>query len=228
MEKEKQILRTFSGGMSQPRLREAVEGEQATGRTIEGYAIVFERESVLLADYWENYHEIIHAGAITQEELDRMDIKMDMYHNREKLLARCNKGEGTLRLTVDEVGVKYEFEAPETADGNTALELVKRGDISGSSFVFWCDERSGVTYTKDENDLLVRHVNKIGMIYSMTLAIDPAYGETTASAREVEEHGISLQKKDAVAKAEKEKAEREAASKKDAAWARNIANSRLV
>lgn len=191
MEQIKRETRTWIGDKYQPRLREAIEGE-AESRTIEGYAIVFERESVLLSDYWENYHEIIHSGAITQDALDKMDVKMDMYHNRERLLARCNKGEGTLKLTVDEIGVKYEFDAPNTADGNAALELVKRGDIAGSSFVFWCDEKSGVTYTKDENDMLVRHVNNIGMIYSMTLAIDPAYNETTASAREVEAHGIVL------------------------------------
>lgn len=212
------------GGVSQPRLREAVEGDGSTGRTIEGYAIVFERESKLLCDYYDNYHEIIHAGAITQDELNGMDIKMDMYHNREKLLARCNMGTGTLKLSVDEVGVKYEFDAPDTADGNAALELVKRGDIAGSSIVFWCDERSGVTYTKDENDLLVRHVNKIGKIFSMTLAIDPAYGETTASAREVEAHGIILHTEGN--KAAEEAARREAA-KNCAAEARSLAKKRL-
>lgn len=70
-----------------------------------------------------------------------MDIKMTLWHNREKLLARSNRGEGTLALTVDEIGVKYSFEAPNTPDGNTALELVRRGDLSGSSFTYWSDEK---------------------------------------------------------------------------------------
>lgn len=171
------------GGRWQPRLREAVEGESES-RTIVGYAIVFGVESRILRDYWDNYREIIEEGAITEERLKEMDIKMTMYHNREKILARSNKGEGTLKLSVDKIGVKYEFEAPNTVDGDTALELVKRGDLSGSSFMFWCDEASGVTYEKREDGMLLRRVKTIGMIYDMTIAADPAYNETTVEARE--------------------------------------------
>ena len=173
----------MTGGKWQPRLREAVEGEKGS-RTIEGYAIVFGVESRILADYWDNYREIIEAGAITEERLKEMDIKMTMYHNREKILARSTNGEGTLKLRVDEVGVHYEFEAPNTVDGDTALELVKRGDLSGSSFMFWTDEKSGVSYEKRSDGIMLRRVKNIGMIYDMTIAADPAYEETTVAARE--------------------------------------------
>ena len=183
MESNKREVRTMTGGKWQPRLREAVEGEKE-GRTIEGYAIVFGVESRILADYWDNYREIIEAGAITEERLKEMDIKMTMYHNREKILARSTNGEGTLKLRVDEVGVHYEFEAPNTVDGDTALELVKRGDLSGSSFMFWTDEKSGVSYEKRSDGIMLRRVKTIGMIYDMTIAADPAYEETTVAARE--------------------------------------------
>ena len=183
MNKEKREIRSFIGGNFQPRLREAVEGEQES-RTIEGYAIVFDVESRILSDYWDNYREIIEAGAITEERLKEMDIKMTMYHNREKILARSVNGEGTLKLSVDEIGVKYSFEAPHTVDGDTALELVKRGDLSGSSFMFWTDEKSGVSYEKRSDGIMLRRVKTIGMIYDMTIAADPAYQETTVSARE--------------------------------------------
>lgn len=186
MEGRKKEVRSMVGGRWQPRLREAVEGEPA-GRTIEGYAIVFGVESRILADYWENYREIIEPGAITEERLKEMDIKMTMYHNREKILARSFKGEGTLKLSVDEVGVHYEFEAPNTVDGDTALELVKRGDLSGSSFMFWTDEQSGVSYEKRSDGIMLRRVKTIGMIYDMTIAADPAYNETTVAAREAYE-----------------------------------------
>ena len=179
----KKEVRTMMGGQWQPRLREAVEGE-SDSRTIVGYAIVFGVESRILRDYWDNYREIIEEGAITEERLKEMDIKMTMYHNREKILARSFKGEGTLKLSVDKVGVKYEFEAPHTVDGDTALELVKRGDLTGSSFMFWTDEASGVTYEKREDGMMLRRVKTIGMIYDMTIAADPAYNETTVEARE--------------------------------------------
>lgn len=187
MDKKKTEIRSFIGGKCQPVLREAVEGEKES-RTIEGYAIVFGVESRILADYWDNYREIIEPGAITEERLKEMDIKMTMYHNREKILARSVNGEGTLKLSVDEVGVHYEFEAPNTVDGDTALELVKRGDLSGSSFMFWTDEKSGVSYEKRSDGIMLRRVKTIGMIYDMTIAADPAYEETTVAAREAYFH----------------------------------------
>lgn len=167
--------------MGVPRLREAQGGE--LGRTIEGYAVVFGSESALLVDWCEAYREIIEPGAVTEEDLKGWDIKMTMWHNREKLLARSNKGTGSLRLSVDERGVRYEFEAPDTADGNNALELVRRGDLSGSSFTF-STTPDAVRYEEREDGTLLRHVDRIGRVYEMTLASDPAYSETSVTARE--------------------------------------------
>lgn len=166
-----------------PRLRE-VEGAEAS-RTIEGYAIVFDRESVLLNDYWQNYREIIQREAVTQELLDTSDIKMTLWHNRERLLARRDKGQGSLEVGIDDKGVWYRFDAPRTVDGDTALELVKRGDLAGSSFIYTTNESEDVRYDKLDDGTVVRHVLKIGRIYDMTIASDPAYTDTTVNAREV-------------------------------------------
>ena len=181
----------MTGGRFQPKLREET-AENGGGRIIEGYAIVFGVESRMIVDYWDDYREIIESGAITEEELAGMDIKMTLWHNRERLLARSNKGVGTLKLKVDEIGVKYEFEAPNTPDGNTAIELVKRGDLAGSSFTYWTDEAHNVNYEKGEDEVLVRHVNKIGMVMEMTIASDPAYTQTSVTAREIESSGIHI------------------------------------
>lgn len=192
MEERKREIRSATGSYFQPHLREVSEGEGKCGRIIEGYAIVFGVESRMLVDYWDDYREIIEPGAITAEDLAQMDIKMTMWHNREKLLARSNKGVGTLKLSVDKIGVKYEFEAPNTSDGNNALELVKRGDMSGSSFTYWSDEASAVNYTKDDDGTLIRHVNKINMVYEMTIASDPVYTQTSVTAREIEVRGFKV------------------------------------
>lgn len=193
MKEEKREVRTAVGGHYAPRLREVQGGEgNAESRVIEGYAIVFGVESRMLCDYWDDYREIIEPGAVTAEQIAGWDIKMTMYHNREKLLARSNKGEGTLRLSVDEVGVKYEFEAPNTADGDAALELVKRGDLGGSSFTYWSDEQHSVRYEKTDDGVLLRHVNRVDWCGEMTIAADPAYIQTTVTAREVTAAGIVL------------------------------------
>ena len=176
-------IRTFGEDYA-PRLREVSEGRES--RTIEGYAIVFGRESVLLNDFWDEYREIIEREAVTQELLDNSDIKMTLWHNREKLLARRNKGNGTLEVGIDDKGVWYRFDAPNTPDGNTALELVKRGDLAGSSFIYATNEADSVRYDKLEDGTVVRHVLEISRIYDMTIASDPAYEDTTVNAREVD------------------------------------------
>ena len=179
---EQREIRTI-GDEYAPRLREISEGQES--RTIEGYAIVFGRESELLSDYWDRYKEIIEPGAVDQQLLDASDIKMTLWHNRERLLARRNKGEGTLEVGIDSTGVWYRFEAPHTPDGETALELVRRGDLAGASFIYSTRETDNVRYDKLEDGTVVRHVIKITRIYDMTIASDPAYKDTTASAREM-------------------------------------------
>ena len=58
-------------------------------------------------------------------------------HNEDKgVLARSNKGVGSLTLSIDDRGLKYSFEAPNTALGDELLEGLRRGDISTSSFAF--------------------------------------------------------------------------------------------
>lgn len=184
---ERREIRSF-GGVARPHLREAADGGES--RTIEGYAIVFGVESRMIVDWCDAYREIIEPGAVTAEDLAKWDIKMTLWHNRERLLARSNKGEGTLRLEVDQTGVKYAFEAPRTVDGETALELVRRGDLSGSSFTYWSDESTDVSYEKADDGAILRHVRRLGYVSEMTIASDPAYTQTSVTARELPE-GLS-------------------------------------
>lgn len=168
---------------SVPHLREAGDGSES--RIIEGYAILFGVPSVTLVDWCDKFREIIEPGAITQEDLLKYDVQMTMWHDREKLLARWTEGSGTLQLRVDEKGLRYSFEAPRTATGDEALELVRRGDIRGASFCFTADEEEGVRYAKDDDGTIFRHVLRISGLYDTTLASTPAYPQTTASAREI-------------------------------------------
>lgn len=213
-ENKKREIRYMQGERFVPKLREAAEGKN--NRTIEGYAIVFGVESRMLVDYYDDYREIIEPGAITNEDIKRMNIRMTLWHNRERLLARSNEGEGTLKISVDDTGVKYEFEAPNTPDGDTALELVRRRDLTGSSFMYWSDESSSIRYTKDKDGVLLRHVNRIDEMFEMTIASDPAYVQTSVTAREIEAGGIILntpdKKKEEEAKA-RENARKEAVRK---------------
>lgn len=169
------------------RVREAGEGEEAS-RTITGYAILFNTLSApLWADDEEEAREIIAPEAITKELLDSCDIKMTMFHDRQLILARSKNGVGTLTYTVDEKGVAFSFDAPNTADGDKALELVRRGDISGCSFMFRTHyyDRAYVERSverKDGKTLITYTVRMVLGVYDFTLAADPAYPDTNCEA----------------------------------------------
>lgn len=187
--------------MADLHIREAASGEES--RIIEGYALKFGVRSRLLCDWWDYYYEQLEPGCVTREMLDRQDIKLTMFHDRQLILARSNKGVGTLSYEVDAVGVRFWAEMPHTVDGDKALELVQRGDIAGCSFCYSTDEgdsENAVSYerlkekTENGEDILLRHVKRIDNVYDFTLATDPAFEQTTVSRREVEEAGVDLRK----------------------------------
>ena len=170
------------------RLRE-VDGKEES-RIITGYAILFDVPSApLYEDEEEVIREVIAPEAVSLELLDNSDIKMTMFHDRQLLLARSNKGSGTLSYGIDDKGVYFEFEAPDTADGDKAIELVKRGDIAGCSFAFSTRyyDRAFVEESVVHGDKVevTYRVKVITGIYDFTLAADPAYPDTSVEAREI-------------------------------------------
>lgn len=186
--KDKVVVRMLHT-CSDVQVREAGEGEEPS-RTITGYAILFGVPSnPLWSDEDSEAREVIAKEAVTTELLDGQDIKFTMFHDRQLILARSCKGSGTLKYRVDDKGVSFEFDAPNTVDGDKALELVRRGDIAGCSFMFStryydnaCVERTanvvnGVT-------MITYNVKAITGIYDFTLAADPAYPDTSVEARD--------------------------------------------
>lgn len=184
---------------SQLRLRE-IDGQEES-RAITGYAILFDAPSApLYEDEDEVIREVIAPEAVSLELLDKSDIKMTMFHDRQLLLARSNNGSGTLSYGIDDKGVYFEFEAPDTADGDKAIELVKRGDIAGCSFAFSTRyyDRAFVEESVVHGDKVevTYRVKVITGIYDFTLAADPAYPDTSVEAREIVEALHQRQQRD--------------------------------
>lgn len=169
------------------------------GRIIEGYAVVFNQESRVMYDKEKKraFVEIIEKGAITDELLRACDVKAVLEHNKQRLLARYNQGSGSLTLGIDDYGLAYRFESPNTVDGDFAVEMIKRGDIFGSSFAYYTDDKdkSKVTYSMKDG-LLTRTVHKIDRISDISPVSDPAFFGTDVTVRSMNEVESELNPED--------------------------------
>ena len=153
---------------------------QPETRLIEGYAIVFDSLSRDLG----GFKEIIDKRAL-EGVLENSDILCLLNHNEDRgVLARSKYGKGSLTLAVDERGLKYSFEAPNTNLGNELLEGIKRGDISTSSFAFTIDKDE---WTKNNDGSYVRTIKKFKELFDVSPVYKEAYSDTSVALRKMQE-----------------------------------------
>ena len=153
------------------------------GRTISGYSIVFNELSVDLG----GFREIISPTAINDELISRSDIVMNYSHDDNLILARSQNGNGTLHLRIDEHGLFFEFDMPNSALGEQVLESIRRGDISTCSFAFSLpDNDTCEVWEKREDGTIVRTIMQIGGLYDCAIVCHAAYPSTSVSARSLE------------------------------------------
>lgn len=149
-----------------------------TSRKVEGYAVVFDSPSENMG-----FIETIKRGAITEDTIKNSDVLARFNHNPEKVLARSKYGSGSLQLVVDDIGVRYSFEAPNTQLGDELLEHLHRGDITSSSFAFTISSEKGSERWYKQDGQLYRDIYKIDRLYDVAPVWVPAYEATTCSAR---------------------------------------------
>ena len=160
------------------------DGTKEPSRTIYGRAIVFNKVFEY-EDYWgDKYRETIKPSACTKEFLESQDIKLNLLHKREMSIARSNCGVGNLSYSVSDEGVDFEFEAPNCDLGDRALEMVRSGVYTGCSFEFYPKDYECKKIT--EEGKTVYEINHTGFekLTAFTIAMDPAYKETTVDCRE--------------------------------------------
>lgn len=146
-------------------------------RKVEGYALVFNTESEDLG-----FYETISPEAITEETIRKSDVMCLLDHAQNRgILARSRYGKGSLKLSIDEKGLKYEFDAPKTALGDELLEMLRRGDINQSSFAFSV-ATDGDKWEKRDNKYY-RTITKIERLYDVSPVYQPAYLSTTVGCR---------------------------------------------
>ena len=159
----------------------AEEREDGTG-IITGRPIVYEAETII-GDYFK---EIISRGAL--DGTDLTDVRFLVNHNTEMIpLARSrrNNGNSTMQLSVDYEGLTIEtlLDIENNNDARALFSAVKRGDITGMSFMFSVTDEE---WEDLDSELPTRRIKSIGSVIEDSAVTWPAYEQTDINARNKE------------------------------------------
>lgn len=179
-------------------------------RRVEGYALVFNSESRDLG----GIIEVIDSHAL-DGVLPNSDVMCWLNHDSSRGALARRRGENvpqsavgnSLELEIDDIGLRYAFDAPDTALGNELIEGLKRGDINQSSFAFTVKED---TWERLDDGMVLRTINKIERLYDVSPVYDPAYYGTSV---ELDRRGYD----ELLEREEKEREEKEAELKAEIA-----------
>jgi uncharacterized protein len=146
--------------------------------TIQGYGAVFYREGDPGTEYqlYGDLVERIMPGAFDRAIKEADDCRALVNHDPNLLLGRASAG--TLKLSIDATGLRYEIDPPDTQAGRDACVSLERGDLTGSSFSFLPDD---VTW-REQGDLIIREVRSV-QLFDVGPVTFPAYSSTTAGVR---------------------------------------------
>lgn len=133
-----------------------------------GYGSIWNSRSENLG----GFYEYISPDAISQETIEKSDVRALINHNPDLVLARSTAG--NLSLSVDEKGLRYEFSIPETSYGKDLAINMKNGNINQSSFAFTvgADE-----WSTDEDGNDIRTITSIEKLYDVSPVTYPAYSQ---------------------------------------------------
>ena len=149
-----------------------------------GYGSIFNSRSENLG----GFYEYISPTAISQETIAKSDVRALINHDANLVLARSTTG--TLYLSIDEKGLRYEFTIPETSYGKDLAINMKNGNINQSSFAFTVGSDEWST-DEDGND--VRTITSIDKLYDVSPVTYPAYSQADSDLV-VAQRGLAMYK----------------------------------
>lgn len=153
-----------------------IEVRAAEGDAVKliGYASVFNVEATIAGFFREK----IAPGAFTTA-IKEDDVRGLFNHDPNFVLGRNTAG--TLALSEDESGLRYEADPPDTQWARDLMVSVKRGDVNQSSFGFQV-VREEWTNPENRAELPLRTILE-ARLFDVSVVTYPAYEETSAEAR---------------------------------------------
>lgn len=154
---------------------------ESDGNQITGYGAVFNS----LSENLGGFREIIKPGAFDDVLTD--DVRALINHDNNLVLGRT--AANTLSIGVDNTGLKYSIDLPETSYAKDLRISIDRGDINQSSFGFTVESDD---WQEDEEGRLIRTINKVGRLFDVSPVTYPAYPDTSAAVRSMEQYKTTL------------------------------------
>jgi uncharacterized protein len=141
-------------------------------KKIVGYAAKFNTRSQDLGGFIEQIDRGFFDSCLKD------DIRALINHDANQVLGRTTSG--TCKLSIDDMGLRYEIDPPETSYANDLLVSMQRGDINQSSFAFQVDyENDGDSWEYDDsNDIYIRTLKKCKRLFDVSPVTYPAYEQT--------------------------------------------------
>ena len=138
---------------------------------LEGYAIVFNQET-LIGDKDKGFIESIDRNALKNANMKDVPMK---YNHDDSFLIIARTRNNSLRLTVDDIGLKVRAELIDTDSNKDIYKMVKAGLLDKMSFAFTVSsqkiDRSG--------DIPKRTITGIDRLYDVSIVDLPAYDQTS-------------------------------------------------
>ena len=156
--------------------RAAAEGKSGPG-VLFGYAAKYNTLSQNLGGFVET----ISPGAFDKSIGDNVRM-MCRYNHKDSHLLGTTEAQ-TLRLSLDDIGLMYEVDLPDTSSGRDVAALAARGDVRYSSFAFYCIEDDwGMT-----DDMFPMRTLEQCQLVDVAPVNSPAYLDTSVAKRSLSE-----------------------------------------
>ena len=156
------------------------DGEDENKMIVEGYAIVFDEET-LIGDEERGFIEVIDKNALKDTNMKDVPFK---YNHNDVTLILARTRNGSLSLEVDEKGLKIRAELIDTTSNVDIYKSIVAGLLDKMSFAFTVKSQSWDRSGK----IPKRTITAIDRLFDVSVVDLPAYDQTSiqASARSLE------------------------------------------
>lgn len=150
------------------------KAQAKAAEAVTGYAAKFGVRSQDLGGFLE----VIQPGAF--DDVLGTDVVALFNHDPNQPLARSTAG--TLRISVDAVGLKYDFDLAGDECSQRVAAFIADGRVSQSSFSFRV-AMDGDKWERLEDGVILRTINKVDKLYDVSPVTYPAYLDASVALR---------------------------------------------